>query len=212
MSLKTTIENGLGIEYLAEVTSSHALRVTQTERKASEIPPEELTARKQFRDFLRIDGIADASTSMLVDGSTTPMNFSMTSEEGKVKWVTRTRLILNGDNLELNTNDFRRYGDAAIAPGLTNGCEFFVGQSGEEISLFASPVVTIGDYMNYQDDFENLVNAISAQSDFLLFDFIFPEPIALAAGVFDSIVFRINDDLTAIDAQYMLVSGYQENF
>ena len=213
MGIKSRIQDGEGTSVTAGVTSQNALKVAVTERNISSYTPSELIAtftnRKQFRAYFQDE---NGSRDHCVDGSSTPISFCLQAEQDKVNWVTQCRLILNGTELELGTNDFRRYGAAAIAPGLTNGCEFVIGQGGLETHIFAEPVKAIGDYMSYQNAWENFVNAISAQSDFLLFDFIFPRPIALVIGVFDQLAFRINDDLTAIDVQYMIASGYQELF
>lgn len=117
---------------------------------------------------------------------------------------------MNSTNMEMGTNDFRRFGDAAIAPGLTNGVEFYFVQGGRKIDVFLEPVKNVGRFLDYADDFTNLVNAVSAQSDYLSFDFIFDQPVALPAGSNDKIVFVVNDDLTALDFMQVVVRGWQE--
>jgi len=150
---------------------------------------------------------------MNVDGSVTPVEFVVQASSSRTKWVTAVRLLLNGVYLEIDTNDFRRFGSCtAGATPLVNGVEMFADQGGIITHFFASPVQVIGEFLNYADDFTNLKNSISATSDFLELRFKFDTPVVLTEGSTDRLVVKIADDLT--DASFTLFNalarGYQE--
>lgn len=207
MSIGTIIRDGTGTRYTAHVTRDHALKVSPVTINTLDQTIGELTLKKQYRDWLRTSG---GSENMNVDGSATPVLFEETAEPGKVKWITAWRLVMHNTYMELDTNDFRRFGTAATAPGLTNGIEFYFEQSGRHIDVFLESVKTIGDFMQYSDDYVNLINAVASQTDYLHFIFRFDQPVALPAGSNDKIVMSINDDLTSVDLMKVVVRGWQE--
>jgi hypothetical protein len=211
MSLRTTITDGTGTKVEAKVTTEHALLVTQQARSAAEIPTEELTRTKLFFDYFT--RVSDGSRDMTVDGSVTPQEFILTAGGGSVRWIEYIRIIIEGNNFALSASgDFRRWGSVATAPGLVNGTELFVVQGGVETPIFFDPVHSMGDLFNYQTDYDNFVNAVDAQADFLSIDIAMPAAVALPLGVEDRLVARVNDDL--VDADFLtfriLARGYQE--
>jgi hypothetical protein len=173
------------------------------------IPPEVLTSiRVQRENFTNSSGSKDIN----VDGSTTSAEFVVQAEEGVTKWITGFRIIMEGTNLEIETNDFRRFGNATLAnTPLPNGLEIFVIQSGIQVDISVDPIGVIGDFLNYSDDFINLVNAVGTQEDYLQFQFAFDQPVVLPDGSEDRIVIEVNDDLTPIDAMFAIARGYKEN-
>jgi hypothetical protein len=195
---------------VADVTQDHALKVALSgglQGSSVGKTPEELTAIKYYSGYLH----NGSSIDLNVDGSVTPVEFVEESTTLCVKWITRVRILLNGTYFELNTNDFRRFG-AATAGGspLTNGIQFWVEQGGVTTQIFTSPVRYTGDFMNYAEDYTNIINAISAQSDFLSFDMQFVQPIVLPPTVTDKLVMKIRDNLTAISLFQVALDGYQE--
>jgi len=207
MPISTIIRDGTGTRYDAQVTSDHALKVSPVTIATADQTLSELTLKKQYRDWLRN---SSGSENMNVNGSVTPVLFEETAEPGKVKWITAWRLIMHNTYMEIDTNDFRRFGTAAVAPGLTNGLEFYFEQSGRHIDVFLEPVKNIGDFLQYADDYESLVNAVAAQTDYLHFIFRFDQPVALPAGSNDKIVMKVNDNLTSVDLMKVVVRGWQE--
>ena len=210
MSIDTLIRDGTGTRYTAQVNSDHALKVYQAEASLADESEDgyaSLTRKKQYRDWLRT---ADGAYAMNVDGSSAPILFEETSQSDRVKWIASWRLIMNDTYMELETNDFRRFGTAAIAPGLTNGLEFYFIQGGRKVDVFLEPVKKIGDFMDYADSYVCLVNAVGSQEDYLSFDFIFDRPVVLPAGSNDKIVMQIADDLTEVDLMRVVVRGWQE--
>ena len=211
MSIKQRIVDGTGSSREARVTEENALLTTPTSRSASEIPASELTRYKLFFEYFRRE--SDDSREMTVDGSVTPQEFILTSAAGAVRWIDYIRVIIEGNNFSLAASgDFRRWGSVAIAPGLTNGTELYVLQGGERTSIFYDPVQNMGDLFNYQTDYDNFINAIDAQADFLAIDIAMPAAVALPLGVEDRLVATVNDDLVDLDflTFRILARGYQE--
>jgi hypothetical protein len=207
MATPVEIKDGTGTNFKAKVTRDHALLVTGIDKSGFDTNDSVLTRYKLFRGFLKNNG----SKNLNVNGSVTPVEFNVTSEPGKVLYVSQLRVLLNGTYFEMNTNDFRRFGAATAGGGsLTNGISLVAKQGGLSTPLFADPIKQSGDFFNYADDFVNLVNAVTAQSDFLSFDLHFEQPVVLPEAVSDSVIMTISDDLTAIDLFQVAVRGWQE--
>lgn len=207
MTFPIEIKDATGSEYGAKITSDHALLTTSVDRDSFETEPAILTRYKLFRGFLTNGTNKDLN----VNGSVTPVNFSVTSVSGKVLYISQLRVVLKDTYLELDTQDFRRFGTAtAGTTPLTNGLTLIAKQGGENTLLFAEPVKTIGQFLDYADDFTNLKNSVGSQEDFLSFDFHFEQPIVLPEAVTDKLVMTVQDDLTAVDEFRVLVRGWQE--
>lgn len=211
MSVKTRIHDGTGTGRTALVTPANALLVQVLPETSKGVPPEDLSNLRLFREFF-VD--STNSSDQRVDGSVTPVEFSVAASIGATRWVTGFRIIIEADGFELSTSDFREYG--AATAGLTNGIDIEAIQSGNTVFIAAEPIRTAGDYLNYADDFINLVNAVSAQSDHLQFTFNFDTPIVLTEGSTDRLLIRIRDNLitaltsSATPRQYAIARGYQE--
>jgi hypothetical protein len=91
-----------------------------------------------------------------------------------------------------------------------NGVQIFSIQFGEIIPIVIELVTYIGEFLNYSDDYLNLVNSVGSQEDFLQFKFVLDKPIVLPADSGDRITIQINDDLTAIDKFVAIARGYKE--
>jgi hypothetical protein len=211
MGLPTRIVDGTGTKREAAVTEEHALLVSNKERIAIEISAAELTRRKLFFEFFRRD--SDDSRNMTVDGSTTPQEFILKSESVAVRWIEYIRIIIEGNNFDLTASgDFRRWGSVASSPGLTNGIELYALQGGTQTDIFYDPVQNMGDLFYYQTEYNNFINAVDAQADFLSVDIEMPQAVALPLGIEDKIVCKINDNLVHADFLkfQILAKGYQE--
>lgn len=211
MSLKTRIGDGGGTGFEAGVTKSNLLKVTPVQISATELTYEKLTLQKYFSEYLRRE--SDDSRDMTVDGSGTPQQFVLLGEAERCRWITSLRILIEGNNFSVAASgDFRRWGSIATAPGLTNGTSLYVVQSNVTTNIFYDPVRNMGDLFNYQTDYENFINAVTATADYLSVDIAFPVPIVLPAGGEDEIVAQVNDDL--VDADFLtfriLARGYQE--
>lgn len=209
MSLPVIIRSGTGAIRDAHVTEEHALLVASQATDGFELSDSSLTRYKLFRTFLKNSA---GSIEMNINGSVTPMEFTVTSEPGKILYISIMRFIINGTYFEMNTQDFRRFGAATVGGGsLTNGITLVAFQGGVQTSLFAYPIRQSGDFFDYADDFINLTNAVSAQSDFLSFDMHFLQPVVLPEAVEDRMVLTIRDNLTSVDQFRCLIRGWQES-
>lgn len=212
MPVKTEIKDGLGSGRMVGVTPTNALLVSVLPQSSRGVPPEDLSNLRQLRQFFTDSG---GSQSHIVDGSVTPVEFSVDAEISVTKWITGFRLIIQGQTTDISTNDFRRY--AQTTGGLTNGVDIEAVQAGITTAITgAGAVQRMGQYLRYADDFVNITAAISAAVDYLHFDFRFDQPVVLAEGSSDRLLIRINDDLTAAlaaadSAQFAIARGYQES-
>lgn len=214
MGVTTQIEDGQGSGRSAQVTPSNALLVQSYPSVSGRgLSVDQLTAIRLLREFVVTSA---GASSMIVNGSTTPVDFQVRAEEGVTKWVTGFRINIRSDNFNLGSNDFERFG--GIAGGLTNGLEIFVTQGGSRVDVTAEPIQIAGDFLNYADDFTNFVNAIGSQGDFLQTIYRFDQPVVLPAGTVDTITIRVQDDFTtAISVgggtavMNAIARGYQES-
>jgi hypothetical protein len=206
MPLKTRLVDGRGTGREANVTTEHALLVSVVPSNPKDVDVEVVTRNKVYRDKFK-DALLNEDLN--VDGSVTVKQFFIQAEVDKAKWVTSVRFVFNDANMELVTNDFRRFGTAATSPGLINGIRFHAEQGGIITEVFFEYVKTIGAFMNYADKYVNFNNAISAVVDFLSFDFDFDEPVPLPDGTQDKLVITIQDDLTSVDLFQVFARGYQ---
>jgi len=206
MSVPTHVRD-TGSGCVAGVTTRNTLQVSQIDAPACCLPKGVLTAKKVLRALMTTDA---GSTDIAADGSTTPVVFKIAAEDDRVKWVSSIRLVLHDANMKMDGNEFRRF--ASVTSGaLANGVDLFVCQGGIETSLFATPVVRMGDFYDYTDDELNLVDAISAGVDLLRLDFInLGAVVALPAGSKDFVGLRVSDDLQAIDLFQAIATGAQE--
>jgi len=212
VAVKGEIKDGQGTGRTATVTSANALLVSVLPQSSKGIPPSDLSSLRQLRQFFNDPS---GSPNQVVDGSASPVEFSVLAQTGITKWITGFRLIVQGQNTDLSTNDFRRY--SQVGGGLANGVDIEAIQSGATTVITgAGAVQTMGQYLRYADDFVNISSAISAAVDYLHLDFAFDQPVVLTEGTNDRLLIRVNDDLTAaysaVDStQFAIARGYQES-
>ena len=208
MSTPIVIKNGTGTNVKANVTSENAVRVSTVPISASEVDVNILTRYKVLREFF-ID--TSSSRNLNINGSITNVEFKISSSINKVKYITSLRFIFNDGNMDMSTaGQLTRFGDAAATPGLTNGLNLTISQSGTITEIFPDSIKNIGDFLNYSDGFTNIKDAVSAGIDFLSFDFNFEQPIVLTTDNLDKISVTIKDNLTAVTFFNVLARGYQE--
>ena len=213
MSTKGRITDGLGTGRTVAVTPANALLVQVLPDTSIGIPGALLSRYRLLSEFF-IDGAG--SSNQVVNGSATPVEFSIRASVGLTKWITGFRVIIEGNGFELATANFRAYG-AIPDPGLPNGIQIEADQGGVITAIANEPVRITGDYLNYANGFTNFINAITAQADYLQFVFRFEQPIVLTAASTDRVIIRIRDNLIAAilssgtPRQYALATGYQES-
>ena len=213
MSTKGRITDGLGTGRTVSVTPANALLVQVLPATSIGIRDALLSRYRLLSEFFTDGG---GSSNQVVNGAGTPVEFSIRAEPGLTKWITGFRVVIEGNNFELATADFRRYG-FILDPGLPNGIQIEADQGGVITSIANEPVRITGDYLNYANGFTNFINAITAQADYLQFVFRFEQPIVLTAASTDRVIIRIRDNLTlailssGTPRQYALATGYQES-
>jgi hypothetical protein len=206
MPIKNIIADGEGSSTTAGVTAKRALKVQQVPESAQGIPPEDLTNLRQLRKYLTNSA---GSSDLNVNGATTPAEFYISADAGITQWITGFRVLMEDENMDINTNDFRRFGSVVSGP-LTNGIQIEVLQSGVITSITALPIRYLGDFLNYTDGYTCLPSSVGPSIDFILFPFVFDKPVVLAEGSTDRLTVRIRDNLTAVNSFKVIARGYQE--
>lgn len=215
MSTKGRITDGLGTGRTVSVTPANALLVQVLPDTSIGIPGALLSRYRLLSEFF-LDG--GGSSNQVVNGAGTPVEFSIRASVGLTKWITGFRVIIEGNEFALATNDFRRYG-AIPDPGLPNGLQIEADQGGVITAIANEPVRITGDYLNYANEFTNFINAITSNAEYLQFVFRFDQPIVLTAASTDRLTIRVRDNLIAAviavpaarARQYALATGYQES-
>lgn len=190
----------------ASVSENNALVVGVQHLPAREQDVAVLTAKQLLQIFF-VD--AAGSGALNVDGSVTPVVFTLPPQPLTIQFITRIRLIFNDEQMDLSAAaELRRFGSAAAAPGLTNGLLLQVIQELVTTAVFTNPVRSISDFFNYNNSFVNFPNGIAAGEDFLSIDIIFEAPIVLIN--LDTIQMTVQDNLTAVNLFSVLAFGWQE--
>lgn len=205
MPIRNHIEDGGGTGRLTDVTARDALKVQTMPETAVGIPQRVLTALLVEREYLTNSA---GSSNLNINGSVTAVDFSVRAESGVTKWITGFDVLFEDGQMDMSTTEFRRFGDAAAT--LTNGILIFAEQSGVTTNIAVDPIQVMGDFFNYADSYVNLVNAVAANTDFLRWTFMLDKPIVIPAGSQDRFVFRIRDDLTAMNSFKVVARGYKE--
>lgn len=213
MTVKTRIADGLGSQREASVTPQNALLVQVLPETSKGVPPADLSNLRLLQEFFTT---SLGSSDQRVNGSVTPVVFSVRAAAGITKWITGFRIFIEADGFEIQTQDFREYGAVTAPPGLPNGIQIEAFQAGITVPVAAEPIRTAGDYLQYAASHLNFVNVITAQSDYYAVDFVLSTPIVLTGGSTDAVIIRIRDNLVAAlvssgtPRQYAIARGYQE--
>jgi len=207
MSFPSKIVDGGGTNRAAVVTENNELKVTVAPFSAASFSAEDITRQKYFTAFAT-DSVG--SFDLAVDGSSTPVSFSVRAVVGQITWVTRIRFLFNGTQLDMSGPEARRFGPAAGTSGLTNGLKCWVEQGGIVSEFYNEPVTHMNDFWSYTDEFVNAIGAIAANTDFLSWDIDLPKAVAIPASSSDRIVVQVRDDLTSFDLFQVVMRGWKE--
>ena len=192
------------------ITDQGSIRAEVVSSLGSTVPAEVLTRYKLYYEFLtNISGSKD----LIVDGSSSPVEFNILAEEGSIKWIQKLRILIEGERWSTSSSgDMRRFGQVVGTAGLSNGILLQVQQSGNIEDIFIEPIEIMRDFFNYTTDFESFPNAVASGVDFLSMDILFTQAISLPFGVQDKLFCTIQDDLEDpdFDRFEMLAIGYQE--
>lgn len=194
----------------ANVTSGKSLVVSERLIPTDDLTPKIVQQRRLLLTRLKDE---NGSEDLNINGSVTPVNFSLLPAEDKVRWVNRVSLVFNSTDMDIATTQSRRFGPVA-APGLTNGLKFFALQKNVIVDLFIDNVVKIGDFYEYADP-NSIINdkdSIANGVDFLMIVITFNVPITLFPGTTDFLRMTIQDDLSGIALFRVNAYCYEEDY
>ncbi len=182
--------------------------------------PAEASRVRLFSAFLTT---AAGSQDMTVDGSTTAQLFRVTADtaaDPKLRAIHSIRLTIHDSQMKIDSNEIRRFGSAAAAPGLTNGLKLSVSQGGTITELFADPVQSVSDFYRYSGGpsvaaaaaIHNVVDGVAAGTDIVYVQIEIPAPVLLYPGSLDYVGITVQDDLTTITLLEAQALGTQAEF
>ena len=201
MSIKTLIEDGRGRGNKAKIDEDGALAVVVHPHP----PKDETDAAFPFREYFTDTGLPTGSNDMRVNGSATPIDFSVQAISDKDVYIKSVSIVIVDAGASLS-----EFGNLSA---LTNGIEFCWETQDEGIIVIAESLQTNFDFVRLaigEPSFGDGATAftasnISGQSEGFLpvldFQKIFglQYGIKLRKGTKDRLFFRINDNITAID-------------
>lgn len=210
MSIKTMIQDGEGTNLTAGVTADKALKVTNiplSVKEALETNSEVLIREKVYNAYF-LDSSESAAAN--VDASSEHLDYSIGSEESKMKSIYYVKFIIEDQMMSFGASEGKRFASAAGSEGLTNGIRMFTKQQGLLTDIFAEPIKHISDFMKYSDDIINEPDAIGSGVDLLVAKLSFVRPINIMPGEIDSVTVRVNDDLSSVNYFKVIAGGIQE--
>lgn len=166
-----------------------------------------------FRQFLTADGTASGSNDMTVDGSSTPVEFWIEADDEVDTYIRRLSFVIadasadnnqfgnitalsNGCDLEYEDEE----GVVTIADGLTTNFSIVRLCSGEP--AFGSTTNTFR-ASNVSGSSEAYIPVLD-----LIATFGFMWGVKLSAGTAQKIVFRVNDNISALDQVDIIAYGF----
>lgn len=210
MSLKTKIQDGQGSARLVGITQDHALKVSIIPNSSRDLNLNQITRNKILRGFFENE---DGYQFLNVNGSIDTKIYNAKPGVNTVFYIYALRFIFNGSDMDISRGDeATKFGIAANSPGLTNGIIVQAIQGTIPTDIITRPVKNIAGFLDYSDEFVNLIDGVSNGVDYLSFDFNFEVPIILLPEVQDSISVFIRDDLSSINSFKILYRGYMEKF
>ena len=167
-----------------------------------------------FRQYLTDDGTASGSTDMLVDGSSTNVDFWVPASQTKDRYICMLSFVLADAGLSLN-----QFGNITA---LSNGCRLFYTDAEGEVDI-NDALTTSFDFLRLCD----ITPAVGAQANSFIASnvsgasegivpkldlrtvFGFKWGVMLAAGSSQQIVLRVRDDITAPDQFDIVAYGFE---
>ncbi len=208
MALPVNIVGGKNNDRVAEVDKCGASGVVVHPH-----PPlnqDECIQLLPFKQLLTLDGTANTSGDMLVDGSVTNVEFFVSAIQGFDLYIKNLSIMISDKGAALN-----KFGNIAA---LTNGLDFFYESQDTGKFVVETALQTNHDFVRlslYQPmvgSTMKLVNATADQDSFIpVIDFntIFGMQygLRLRKNTNDRIVFTVKDDVTGIDEFDIIAYG-----
>jgi len=154
------------------------------------------TIRMPYLDLFKNGGSSD----MRVNGSVTPVVFSIDATSLKVILVKRVVFIMISTQASTIAGEGAMFGGMGAA--ITNGLEFEASIGGVTYNIANSstiPIKKIEDFVSAGFSQNMVANWQQTGTDYCAFTFDFSEPIQLWSGTSDKLIWRVNDNLPAIN-------------
>jgi len=212
MSLLSKIIDGTGSKSAAKVTVNNELLVTT----GLGIPPFGLTQRVvPFRQHLTTNGEATGTSSMLVNGSSTNVEYYVQANSTNDRYVSVMQFLIADTVMTLN-----KFGGITA---LTNGCQLFYSSKLTGVQYLHLALKSNFDFIRLSrgnpsfgggaaDAF--LAGDVIGNSDAYIpnidiSQIIPPYGLKLDAGSDQKLTFKIRDNVSTIDAFDCIVSGFE---
>jgi hypothetical protein len=140
------------------------------------------------------------------------VEFTINPPVGEIIQVRELRFIFEGGQMDMGSNDIRRFSTAAGTGGLTNGLEAEIVQGAMIQPIFVDPIQHMSQFFQYASDFFNVPDGVAVNVDLLTWvvDFKLLIPIPVAESSTDKVLIRVSDDLSSIDSFQCLATGQRE--
>lgn len=211
--IHSKIQDGTGTKLLARVTPDNALLVTG----GTGVPPYGKAQKViPLRQYLTQNGTPTGTFSMLVNGSSTYVDYYISSSIGNDRYISAIQFIVSDADATLN-----KFG--AIT-ALTNGCQLFYSSIVTGIQYFHASLKSNFDFIRLalgnptvsggsSTDVWKAGNVIGASDAYLpTMDMSFLMPpfgLQLLAGSDQRLTFRVRDDCRGIDGFDCIVYGFE---
>lgn len=140
------------------------------------------------------------SSDMVVDGSSTPVDFIGSPPTGKIWYIKSIHIIIEDSNI-----NFSKFGGIG---SLTNGVDFFVTEDGQSERTLAS-IKRNGQFYSFAND----VEIQSAATDILIARINLGvnagTTLSLTNSNSEQLKATVNDDLTGLDVFNVLMQGFE---
>jgi hypothetical protein len=159
-----------------------------------------------------------SSTDMTVNGSSTPVTFTLTAAENTTYYVRYLTLTVHSSSMDLSSAaDMRVFGAAGA---LSNGVQVYErrGPPNVDVDLFPSPIKSLVDFFRYASwsgsgvQVSGHTDGVAAGTDTVSITYTWPEnrPLTLRSGTNDTLTVNVRDDLTGLTLFEAHAVGTQE--
>ena len=208
-SVLTELENIEGKDFATESTSQEILNTIGQESGSTIFSKLDILDDSLHDLITPFPGIAiseflvnGTSRKMNIDGSITPVEFSIEPPSGKIWYLHSITVVI--EDIGMN---FNKYGGISE---LTNGVKFLIKQNGG-IETEIANIVRNGDYYT----FVNELIFDSSTSDILVGKVLIKQNTGTTMKLIGSnseyIKAVVNDNLTGLNVHYVLIRGYEVN-
>lgn len=150
------------------------------------------------------------SSAMNVNGSATNVSFRFSAAPTAYRVVTDIITYIEDSQMNAGSNEVRRFGSAAAAPGLTVGLYYRFYYGGVFVNLIPGNVQNISNYVVYSNSVINIVDGVSAGVDIFVAKLTLSAPVELVPEKMDYIEVMVRDNLSTLTTMYAVALGFSE--